>query len=117
MSLRIGDKPQPHIEGHLQVSLRPPDLAWVTRHSRLSCPLPPGVPSPGGSTGAGGQNSIRRGDAGGQNPMKKRGWGGLSPMAVAASLDDVSDSQEGLRAKNPPAPTAGCSGGSRGAWG
>lgn len=33
--------------------------------------------------------------------MKKKGWGGLSPTAVAANLDDVSDSQEVLGGKTP----------------
>lgn len=49
--------------------------------------------------------------------MKKRGWGGLGPMVVAASLGDVSDSHGGSGAKNPPVPSAGCLGGSRGARG
>lgn len=47
--------------------------------------------------------------------MKKKGRGGLSPTAVAANLDDISDSQEGLGGKKPPpAPYGRVSGGVHG---
>lgn len=120
-SLRVrkdGAKPLPHLfEGHLQGSLWPlgqqraPGTGDRALQALLSwCPrdIQPhrGLLSWGQHWGWG----IRLCWRGGQYAVKKRGWGGLSPLGAAASLDGVSDSQEGFGAKNPPALIAGGSG-------